>query len=100
ILVTVTCEEGAKAEPPSFVLAYRDTRRALRATSAGIATVESSNELLNEVLCRSASDLYMLITRTEHGLYPYAGIPWYSTVFGRDGILTAMMLLSVDSQLP
>jgi glycogen debranching enzyme len=64
-----------------------------------IATVESSNELFNEVACRSASDLYMLITPTEHGLYPYAGVPWYSTVFGRDGIITAMMLLWTDPSI-
>ncbi|WP_460448696.1 amylo-alpha-1,6-glucosidase [Alsobacter sp. SYSU BS001988] len=96
LIIQVVCEEEKRGAPPDFVTAFRDKRRAGRAATRGIATVESSNEIFNEFLCRSTSDLYMLTTDTEHGLYPYAGIPWYSTVFGRDGIITAMQLLWID----
>jgi glycogen debranching enzyme len=100
ILVTIACREGEEeAAAPPFLAAYRDTRRALRASTAGIATVESSNAAFNDVACRATSDLYMLVSETGHGPYPYAGIPWYSTVFGRDGIITAMLLLWLDPAL-
>src|SRR5262249_234139 len=57
------------------------------------ARVHSSSGLFDGWLHRSQSDLRMLLTRTKQGLYPYAGVPWYSTPFGRDGIITAMQML-------
>ena len=59
----------------------------------------SSNESFNDLLNRSCADLDMLVTETPEGLYSYAGIPWFSTAFGRDGLITALQCLWLDPEL-
>jgi glycogen debranching enzyme len=53
-------------------------------------SIVTSDSQFNEWLKRSKSDLYTMVTELETGFYPYAGIPWYSTPFGRDAIITAI----------
>jgi glycogen debranching enzyme len=96
---TIGCGTPQPPEPTSFVRGLRAVHRNRRAVSHNAATVESSNDLFNEVLCRSMADLYMLMTSTPQGRYPYAGIPWYSTTFGRDGLITALQMLWLDPRI-
>ena len=97
--VRVACEENGSKSRGDFFSSYRDAHRARRASTADIARVTSSNMHFDEVAARAVSDVYTLATRTEHGLYPYAGIPWFSTVFGRDGIITALLMLWIDPKI-
>src|SRR5690606_19861378 len=65
----------------------------------GDAGLRSQNEQLDRWTSRSLADVHLMVTDTEHGPYPYAGIPWYSTPFGRDAILTALELLWINPAL-
>src|SRR3569623_2394720 len=82
-----------------FLAALRDARRALRESSSRGAAIITSNEIFNEAARRSVSDLYMLVTDTPEGPYPYAGIPWFSAAFGRDAIITALQALWFDPHI-
>jgi glycogen debranching enzyme len=101
VFITISCNRGGAAEPRPhlFFIGLRDARRALRSAKARSAAIETSNDILNEILRRSVADLSMLVTDTPDGPYPYAGIPWFSTAFGRDGIITAIHLLWADPMI-
>src|SRR5262249_6647037 len=92
LFITASCDHE-QSQPTPFLQGLRSARRELRGSRRNAATVETGNDIFNEVLCRSMSDLCMLITDTPQGPYPYAGIPWYSTTFGRDGLITALQML-------
>jgi glycogen debranching enzyme len=102
IFLQVTC---APAGPPAyrpraaFLDAYVRSKRTLRAIATRSAAIGSRNEEFDETARRAASDLRMLITEKPTGPYPYAGIPWFSTAFGRDALITALLTLSLDPAL-
>jgi glycogen debranching enzyme len=99
LFVAVSCNKPAADKPVPFFRGLLAHRREMRRSNAGAASIETSNNILNEVLCQSMADLNMLMTDTPQGRYPYAGIPWYSTTFGRDGIITAMQMLWIDPRI-
>jgi glycogen debranching enzyme len=101
LVLRISCDQTGQDDAIArrFYGALRTARRALKDSSGRAASLESSNSLFNEVARRSVADLYMLLTDTEHGPYPFAGIPWFSAPFGRDGLLTALFTLWVDPEI-
>jgi glycogen debranching enzyme len=96
----VTCEVGARqSDIPPYLSVLTAKREDLRADSQLRCAVTSSNESFNRLIRRSSADLRMMTTDTPYGMYPYAGIPWFSTPFGRDGLITALELLWAEPSL-
>jgi glycogen debranching enzyme len=91
--ITVTCRVGDEPRPVlvGFDRAVTEARTALATYRRASCRVDSSNPRFDAWLHRSDADLWLMATETAHGPFPYAGIPWYSTPFGRDSIITALL---------
>ena len=92
--VTIACERV----PAAPVLLRFDDARAeaqtdLERYSAWACHIGTSNGQINAWVNRAVSDLHMMTTELPTGPYPYAGVPWFNTPFGRDGIITALECL-------
>lgn len=55
--------------------------------------VRAGNARVQTWLHRSREDLKLLATSTRFGPFPYAGVPWFSAMFGRDALITAIETL-------
>ncbi len=93
VIRTCCLIDDEKPASESIAEAFRSAHRTRREMASQRVLIDSSNPQFDAVIARAWSDLDMLVTETEHGPYPYAGVPWYSTIFGRDGIITAMLML-------
>jgi glycogen debranching enzyme len=91
-------QEGSPSPRPTYRRALERCHEETRAARVAETRLSSSNANFNEWVTRSTMDLHMMFTRTPFGIYPYAGIPWFSTVFGRDGIITALQYLWINPE--
>ena len=117
--VMVSCEEGKASgwrvdkpakEPaaaacrldslsPNYELAHHCLAEELRAARCHAGTVRTSDVQFNDWINRAVADLAMMTTQMRTGPYPYAGVPWFSTPFGRDGLITALECLWLEPAL-
>lgn len=104
VTISLTCATDIAGstdpvEPGSYYDELARLSDTMERAQQGCCQVETSNQTFNHWIGRSHADLQMLATRTDHGVYPYAGTPWFSTVFGRDGLITAAQMIWIDSAM-
>jgi glycogen debranching enzyme len=93
--IAIACDQAGAPETriTPFAAAVDGARERRASLSAGECHISTSSIPFNRWLHRSSTDLHLMLSQMPQGLYPYAGIPWFSTPFGRDGIITALETL-------
>ena len=99
--LTISCEvgPGSYRHPKSYQRAWSATQTESSEIRRDSSKIHSSSDEFNRWIARSQSDLEMMIVGNPEHNYPYAGVPWFSTVFGRDGIITALECLWVNPDI-
>jgi glycogen debranching enzyme len=94
---------GAQVEGPPDAQRFRRAaglaRWNMRKRLRRGAQLKTTGRLFNEWIDRSRADIALLTSELPTGPFPYAGIPWFSTPFGRDSIITGLQTLWLDPGL-
>lgn len=99
LFLEIGVETAARPTAQRFEEALRAACTSMQTRAKVGANIDTSGRLFDHWLARSRSDLALLTTELPTGPYPYAGIPWFATPFGRDAIITALQTLWLDPQL-
>jgi glycogen debranching enzyme len=93
--LTISCEilPNSNGVPKSYGSAWSAAKNEIAESRREPSKIHSSSDEFNRWVARSQSDVEMMIVGNPEPNYPYAGVPWFSTVFGRDGIITALECL-------
>ena len=91
--VEISCSSRAQRDSVGYARAISSAKSEQEIFSQGLPRITSSNSRMTDWLRRSAADVQMMMIGNPEENYPYAGVPWFSTVFGRDGIITALQML-------
>jgi glycogen debranching enzyme len=90
---------GLFPEPPR--INPDDGATAYHAWSRGTTSIQTDHELFNLTLSRSLADLRLLINDGPgpDQRYVAAGVPWFTTLFGRDALTASLQALAFRPQI-
>jgi glycogen debranching enzyme len=94
--LSIACNPEAQRHSISYSSAMSSANSEHKVRSAHLCRIRSTNDRFSRWIKRSVADLQMMTVGNPETEYPYAGVPWFSTVFGRDGIITALQTLWVN----
>ena len=92
--ITVAVDDQPADGPVPVV--FESLAEAHRDWLASCTRVYTDNEFFNAMLARSLSDIRVLAVADESGDFIAAGTPWFSSLFGRDSLITAFQMLAFN----
>ncbi|HEX3181852.1 MAG TPA: amylo-alpha-1,6-glucosidase [Beijerinckiaceae bacterium] len=99
LYIEIAPQGGEAPSRDRFRAAAARARFGMRSKRRRGATAFSPGRVFNDWIEKSRADLALLTTELKTGPFPYAGIPWFSTPFGRDAIITSLQMLWLDPSL-
>jgi glycogen debranching enzyme len=91
--LSISCDSDPEHHAIGYSKAISAARHELNKMGESFPRIYSSNSRFNDWINRSIADVQMMMVGNPEKNYPYAGVPWFGTVFGRDGIITALQTL-------
>jgi glycogen debranching enzyme len=93
VRLAISCSSRGEHNSVSYSSAMSSAGDEQRGACNALPQIDSSNSRFTDWIRRSAADVQMMMIGNPETNYPYAGVPWFSTVFGRDGIIVALQML-------
>ena len=92
---------AASLFPESPSVRADEAAAAYHAWERGTAAIDSDHELFNLAIARSTADLRLLVNEGPGPgeRYVAAGVPWFTTLFGRDALIVSLQSLAFRPQI-
>ncbi|MBO8128068.1 MAG: amylo-alpha-1,6-glucosidase [Peptococcaceae bacterium] len=90
---------NSRAVALSFFNTAVEQARDYRKWQTDCTTFSSNNDLFNQMMERTITDLRSLFTSYTEGTIVEAGIPWYAAPFGRDSLITSWQTLILNPDI-
>lgn len=91
--------EPQRCPSPAYGQIVQRRRDVARDWEQSHAEVQTDSLLMNRIVGRAASDLQILHTRLGHEEFFAAGVPWFTTLFGRDSLITSIQAMAYDHHI-
>ena len=95
----ISCDADGAGNSVGYRGAATQVTREHKIACAAFPRIGSTNSRLSDWIEHSLADVQMMTIGNPEVNYPYAGVPWFSTVFGRDGIITALQTLWLNPSI-